>query len=229
MCKLQVLVLLVGIFNQEKALVGAFSMIVKSTRILVWSSRRLRVSPGPSAEVTAGRRAECRVSGPRRVERGHRSRQSARGAGTRGSPALWWQATYRNIYILHSDQTSLINIPYWIRCRRVLSAQSAILITTNVLKVTKYIYNFPVTMVSRTLLILLLCHWKNTSAGNKDNTNIYTVADKRGRGRTQNQLREIFINYVWRGLISRKALERLADEIIFANISIPNLERNGKL
>ena len=200
-------------------------MIVKSTRILVWSSRRLRVSPGPSDEVTAGRRAECRVPGPRRVERGHRSRQSARGAGTRGSPALWWQALIQ----LSSDQASLINIPHWIRCRRVLSAQSAILITTNVLKVTKYIYNFPVTMVSRTLLILLLCHWKNTSAGNKDNTNIYTLADKRGRGRTQNQLREIFINYVWRGLISRKALERLADEIIFANISIPNLERNGKL
>ena len=177
----------------------------------------------PPARVTRWRRggersAECRGRGEWSVVTAVGSQHAARGHGAARQPIE-----------TSSDQTSLINIPHWIRCRRVLSAQSAILITTNVLKVTKYIYNFPVTMVSRTLLILLLCHWKNTSAGNKDNTNIYTLADKRGRGRTQNQLREIFINYVWRGLISRKALERLADEIIFANISIPNLERNGKL
>ena len=182
----------------------------------------------PPARVTRWRRggersAECRGRGEWSVVTAVGSQHAARGHGAAR------HSGDKQPIETSSDQTSLINIPYWIRCRRVLSAQSAILITTNVLKVTKYIYNFPVTMVSRTLLILLLCHWKNTSAGNKDNTNIYTVTDKRGRGRTQNQLREIFINYVWRGLISRKALERLADEIIFANISIPNLERNGKL
>ena len=135
-------------------------MIVKSTRTLVWSS--IGGSVFPPARVTRWRRggersAECRGRGEWSVVTAVGSQHAARGHGAA-----------RHSIETSSDQTSLINIPHWIRCRRVLSAQSAILITTNVLKVTKYIYNFPVTMVSRTLLILLLCHWKNTSAGNKD-------------------------------------------------------------
>lgn len=140
------------------------TVIVKSTRTF----ESLGGSVFPPARVTRWRRggersAECRGRGEWSMVTAVGSQQAARGHGAAQDSGD------RQPTEISSDQTSLINIPRWRRCRRVLSAQSATFMTTDVvLKVTKYIYNFPVTMVSKTLLILLLCHWKNTSAGNKD-------------------------------------------------------------
>ena len=101
---------LVGAFNQEKALVGAFSVIVKSSRTFVWSSSRypsqIISRDHHTSRVTCHLvRVRCMVAKWSWAET-HVSRHTA-------SPGCWGPAnisTYLHIYISTYLHTHCIHI-----------------------------------------------------------------------------------------------------------------------